>query len=745
MYYTLRVTGKKGVEVVDASVTVNGKFEGRTDEDGLFVVRYAGEDIRAENLQVFKEGEHIWQKPVEIYPNLQLNVELNKMLLIDLHAYTENYDVIQGIAGTRIYLNDLQIGRTGRSGYFGYRYENEEGVGGLLELRMEYPDGYYPESQVQSFDIVSDLPRLSYSGFSYRSTATAPRVAVMPPSIADGSDVLLSRRTYDLKRGIEDYLSLDDVFIVVSEQAVSELFKQFEIEISKEGLSWGEIPFLKNAVDGVIFGEMTASGSGFRIKLFGIDYTGEIIGQLEDRVSLRELDSIPEIFVDQFRGNYPFEGTISAIEKGISINLGSRHGIEQNDKFYSFVNYYDEVRRNYAKRRVAKLRITDVESEFSIGELESISEGYLLEPGGRVKRFSEPVQALREFPITLSVTSGREPLPGANIYLDDQWAGQTDEQGVLQFVMTESSTADVLVYKEGFIPEKIELRVQEGKNVFPVRLKQGRTQLTIDSEPQGALLFINGEFRGNTPFIKEPIVLPYGFHRIELKLEGYKDFNQYVKFSQRRISFTGSDKIVLYEDFYQKAEKTYEKEKYERTLKILESVPEGHPDYKKSMEFIGYIYLRDFNDPLTAIDYYGRVLDLQSTDITSNVSIVSYYNYGQACFNLGEELYYDSRVESQRYFMKAVEALNVVRERKARVQSTGRRDIYQDVLFYTAVSYQKLYYLTGVEKYLTQARYSWIDYFDFFDNNFFKDPYFEKQYRIAESYRKEVQRLQSEE
>jgi hypothetical protein len=75
--------------------------------------------------------------------------------------------------------------------------------------------------------------------------------------------------------------------------------------------------------------------------------------------------------------------------------------------------------------------------------------------------------------------------------------------------MTESSTADVLVYREGYIPEKITVRVQEGENKFRVSLKQGRTQFSIDSEPRGALLFINGEFKGNTPVIRKPLDLPY--------------------------------------------------------------------------------------------------------------------------------------------------------------------------------------------------------------------------------------------
>ena len=102
-------------------------------------------------------------------------------------------------------------------------------------------------------------------------------------------------------------------------------------------------------------------------------------------------------------------------------------------------------------------------------------------------------------------------------------------------------------------------------------------------------------------------------------------------------------------------------------------------------------------------------------------------------------------MRSQSYYQLALEIFNVVKERRSRLLSSGRKHIYQDVLYYVAVSHQKLYYLTNLGKFLSKAHYSWIDYFDFFDNNLFKDSYYENQYRVAESYREEIKRLRNEE
>jgi hypothetical protein len=743
MYYTISVKGKGGRDIRDAAVIINGSVEGYTDDSGFYRVAYEGDAVRRDTVQLIKEGEHIWRKRVGISPRHHIDVDLSSMLLIDLYAYTENYEVLKGIRGAQVLINEQWIGRTGRSGYLGYSYENEQGVDGELTLRIEYPQGHYPKMEETSIVVQSDLQRLTYTGFSYNRQAPSPRIAVITPQIEDRRDALLSRRAEELRRGLEDHLSRGGVFSTVSGREIKNLFEQFGLSIEKNGTDWSEILFLKNEVDGIIFGTLSSVGSSFRVELYGIDYAGKIIGQMERSVSLRSFQLLPDFFVQQYRENFPYEGSITAIDEKIQLNIGSRHGVEVEDRFYSLLNYYDTFKQDYSTKRVATLRITDVAVDSSSAELETVTEGHLLEPGEKVKRFSEPAQALRRLPITLEVTSGKNAIPGANIYIDDQWTGQTDDAGNMTVTLTESATADVLVYKEGFIPEKIDIKAQVDENFYRVNLKRGTTQLTVDSEPQGALLFINDEFMGNTPVDRNPIELPYGFHRIELKLEGYKNYSQYLKFSERRLDLTGDQRIVLYEDILGQAEQTYDDGELDETLRILSRVDESHPDYVKAMEFCGYIYLRHFRQYEESIACYSRAIDMNRK--STEISVISYYNYGQACYNRAEELYYDSSLTAQSYYQLALEVLNVVKERRGRLLSSGRKQIYQDALFYVAVSHQKLYYLTNLREYLTGAYYSWIDYFDFFDNNLFKDSYYEDQYRIAESYREEIKRLRIEE
>jgi hypothetical protein len=70
--------------------------------------------------------------------------------------------------------------------------------------------------------------------------------------------------------------------------------------------------------------------------------------------------------------------------------------------------------------------------------------------------------------------------------------------------------------------------------------------------------------------------------------------------------------------------------------------------------------------------------------------------------------------------------------------------VYQNALYSLAVCYQKLYYLTENEEYVTRARYAWTDYFDFFDRSLLESEFFKRQYAAAQSYKEEAERLNGE-
>jgi hypothetical protein len=389
MHYTIEVVGMQMNPARNATVIVNGKEEGETNYRGLFEVHYSGEDQRIEKIKILKEGEHIWMDNVNIYPDAKIKVELNNMLLVDLFSYTEYYDSIKGIAEAEVFIKGNLMGQTDEDGLCSFRYENEQGVDGKLELIIQYPEGIVPDRITRSFSIKSNLPKLSVVDFAYSIDPVSPDIVIFPFIIEDKTDYQLVKMAEDLKTKLEDYLSLSEIFNLVSYNNAYVLFREFNIDIRMDN-GWKEIPLIKDEVDAVIYGEIGGSYNVYDIVLTAKSYTGETILELNKIVPLRKLQSVAENFSYDLKRYFPVEGNVTSIDRLVYINLGSRFGLKDNNKFYCFYNYFDEKRKDYAKNNIAKLRIVDIDEDFSALELESITEGFLLEKGMKVKRYREP-------------------------------------------------------------------------------------------------------------------------------------------------------------------------------------------------------------------------------------------------------------------------------------------------------------------------------------------------------------------
>ena len=751
MFYNIKVLSHKGKEIKGAKVIINGKYEGATDERGEFQVKYEGEDRRVDKIEISKEGEHLWMDEIEIAPNKSIVIELNKMLIIDAHILTENYGVISGVEGAVIRINNRIMGKTDKDGFARFRYRNDRGVDGNLTLKLYFPRGYIPSKSTKNYYIKKDLPKLIVHDFSYWKRPPPPKVAVIPFSVQGRGNSYLIRNALFLTRNIEDYLKAGKYYRVVDSRKIQELFKQFNIDINYskniEKLKWMDIPILKKEVDALIIGNIQKAGNYLSVGVAAVGYDGVKIMELNSRVSIRELRKIPERVVSLFTRRFQVEGLITYVSKNVYINLGSKNGVKAGDIFDGYINYFDNLTKKYAKKRVVKLKVMDTSTFLSGCEVESISEGYLLEPGVKVKRTREVVSKKEIVNITIRVLSSEKnkPVAGANVYVNDRWQGQTDISGKISFSATSYTDIDVLIYKESYIPNRVEIKVEDKGKSVKIKLQKGKTRFYVESEPEGALVFVDGIFVGVTPIVKKPVVLDYGFHLVEVELEGYRGYRKYIKFSSPKIKLTGNNRIKLFKDLYGEAENLYNRGMVRKALEVLKKITPDHPDYLKAISFIGYIYLNDLKDYSSAIVYYNRFLRESQKRSGAVVPVYAYYNLGQAYFNRAEQEYYIDSESSIKNYNKAIYSFSVVREKRELLPADKRYKVFINVLFYTAVSYQKIYYLSNDRNYLIRAYNSWIDYFDFFDKNLKKQEFYAEQYKVAQSYFNEIERIRSEE
>jgi tetratricopeptide (TPR) repeat protein len=512
----------------------------------------------------------------------------------------------------------------------------------------------------------------------------------------------------------------------------------------RDGSGWMDIPLLKGVVDAVAYGRIGEQNGVYAISLIVEDYTGETVLQIDRGVTLRQLQPFLEDFTEELKKMFPFEGTVTSINKLVYINLGRRFGLKKEHKLYCFYNYFDDSKKAFAKKSIARLRIVDPGERISASMLESIAEGYLLEPGVKVKRYREPELEDELVQVTLLVSSKRGAVSDANVYVDQYWKGQTSGEGMLELSFQKNIDTSISIYKEGYLSKELLFKATEQAETVGVELEQGKTQLFLETVPQGALVYIDGEYQGTSPIIKKPLVVPYGFHLLELELGGYKRYRKYLNFNEKKIELTGESRVGLFMNLLEEAEQLYKEERIEDAIERLGFLSAEHPDYIKGLELLGYIYLHDIGDYEKAIEYYTRALGTEEELAAEPQNILTHYNLAQAYYNRAEKQFYTDVGLAQAYYINAVAYLNVVRQYKGWIPSQQRKNVYQNALFYLAVSYQKIYYLSGKEEFLQEARYGWMSYFDFFDEELLEEIRFKRQYSVAKTFSEEVQRLQSE-
>jgi len=113
---------------------------------------------------------------------------------------------------------------------------------------------------------------------------------------------------------------------------------------------------------------------------------------------------------------------------------------------------------------------------------------------------------------------------GASIYLDDNYEGETPRR--IDFIPVGSHT--VRLSKEGYRDYVQQVWIQANQTTtisISLIVEAIRYKLSINSNPSGARVFVDGIPRGITPTYT--YVTP-GYHQVKLELEGYLDYEETV-------------------------------------------------------------------------------------------------------------------------------------------------------------------------------------------------------------------------
>ncbi len=122
---------------------------------------------------------------------------------------------------------------------------------------------------------------------------------------------------------------------------------------------------------------------------------------------------------------------------------------------------------------------------------------------------------------TLSVESSPD---GAKVYVDGSYRGRTPLAIGLR-----AGLHEVELRLDGYEPYRARVQIRAGQTtrLSPRLVRVARNgSLFVDSSPQGAQVYVDGELSGRTPV---QLVLGEGVHDVELRLEGYEPYRARVQ------------------------------------------------------------------------------------------------------------------------------------------------------------------------------------------------------------------------
>ncbi|PLV58324.1 PEGA domain-containing protein [Thermotoga sp. KOL6] len=125
--------------------------------------------------------------------------------------------------------------------------------------------------------------------------------------------------------------------------------------------------------------------------------------------------------------------------------------------------------------------------------------------------------------------------PDVNVYLNGRYVGTTGQSGLN--VVLDPGTYEVKLEKEGYETEvfTVSLKAGENREIFK-RLEKEVTfsEVRIETEPSGALVYLNGYYHGETPVT---IYIQTGTYEITLVKPGYRTIVKTVVFDEEEEYF----------------------------------------------------------------------------------------------------------------------------------------------------------------------------------------------------------------
>jgi tetratricopeptide (TPR) repeat protein len=735
--YVVVAVSHEGKPLAGAEVTIEGKQAGATSDSGELEYVFDKWPKPGLRVAVKKEGFGTTSIVHRGESGDRIAVPLYNSAVVTVEALEERNGVGRPIEGATVAIGGNEVGKTGKNGIFVYRHKGQ--MGGTAQMRISAA-GYLPSAATRTVTLAGSRKIQHYFQAAAGERPRAAFLGFAANTRGEDIDDVVKR----VESAFVQELAGAKAFQLVPAETARDLIKRSKLTYEKlQTVGWRGKP-LAEAVDVIVFGSVArGEGDSFVIEVSFFTPDGKLAMSqaviAASSGSWRVGRAVNELVANVVSA-YPVAGVVTAVNgENVQINVGrNQFPIRGEDLFVvqSARRGQDGRVTGHADGGTVKVRRTrddhsETQAEALIGEPR---------PGDRAVRLDVTRRADGAGSVVIAVKGGRSgeeaPLSGANVYVDQRWAGTTNRRGEVGVPLRAGRKYQVLVYRHGYEQGRAAIEPAKSGERHEFALKSFTSDFTVESEPSGATVQLDDQRIGTTPITK-PYPVTLGFRSVRIDAGGdWRAWEEVIEFRRQEES----RKVILHKDYLKLADRAENARQFDEAIRLYTAAPKEHPDYAELRHRLGQLYLDDKRDYDRAIAELELVQALPEVDeLVLKQYAVVYTNLGKAYYAKGESLLRGNRNDALQYFAKAAKALDRARENTRFFPNERHDEAVHDTYYYRALAYHNLYQVTKREALLPSVELAWHEYMDFFPAKLRGKPEFEHLRESGEKLARQVQ------
>lgn len=732
---------RDGQPAAGAAVSVAGRDLGATPANGEVEFAFGKWPKEGLRINAKKEGTGETSFVYKGASGDRVSVGLYTEAVVTVEVLEDRNTRIRPLKDVAISIAGKKVGATGADGVFTYRHAGT--FGETVPLRISAA-GYAPGVITRPVLLGGSHKLRQYL---YPAVAEPLRTAVLSFVANTGGEDIT-----DVVRKIESSFISElfdaKMFKQVSAATALNLMKRSKLSVDKIKTTDWRGTELGAAVDVIVIGSISRGEEDSYVIETGFYQSNGRLALTQAAVagssgSWRVGRAVSEV-VSNVLAAYPIAGVVlGGGEGGTQINLGRAvFPVGGDDVFLLQSVARDDDGRIVTHSDIGTLKVR--RRRDTISEMQPEALRGTPKTGDRVVRLDVNARAAGTDRVTVAVRTGKgegtAAVNGVNVYLDSRWAGTTGRNGELTVPLRLDRKYRLMVYRHGYEQGSREIRPTKAGERVEFALKSYSSNFTIDSEPSGAVVYVDDNRVGTTPITKAlPVTL--GFHTVRVEAGGdFRTWEEVLEFSRKEEDRTGSNRVILHKDFVRMGERAEEARRFDEAVHYYSQAGKDHPDYAEAHHRLGQLYFDDKRDIDRAIAEYETVQAIpEVAELVYKQFAVLYTNLGKAYYARGEKAYRGNRDEAVQYFAKAIKALDRARENIRFLPNERHDEAVHDTYYYRALAYHYLYQATKRDALLTNVEFAWHEYQDFFPPKLRGRPQYEQLREAGEKLAKQVQ------